>query len=190
MKNLFRMFAAAATLAVSASAARAQAIEGAGVSFSGGTMNYDLSGTGNTPALALRADFPFSSIFRVEAGVVAAKPDQQFGDDPTFIIPEVQLQAQLPLGRVAPYLGAGVGMTRQFESTVNARSDLALSAGAGARVALAQRLAGIVDGRVHAIGDNFAGTTAEVSVGLRWRLGGSPSQTATASAVRTLPALR
>ena len=33
MKNLFRMFAAVAALAVSASAVRAQALDGAGVSF-------------------------------------------------------------------------------------------------------------------------------------------------------------
>ncbi|HEX9937753.1 MAG TPA: outer membrane beta-barrel protein [Longimicrobium sp.] len=188
MQNLFRMFAAAAVLTVAASAAQAQATGGTGVSFSGGTMNYDLSGTGNTPALALRADFPLASVFRLEAGVVAARPDQQFGDDPTFIIPEVQLQAQLPLGRVAPYVGAGIGMTRQFESEVGSNSDVAFSAGAGARVALAQRLAGIVDGRVHAIGSGFTGTTAELSVGLRWRMGGSSAPTASAS--RALPAPR
>ncbi len=91
---------------------------------------------------------------------------------------------------MAPYLGAGVGVTRQFESTVPGRSDVAFSAGAGARVALAQRLAGIVDGRVHGIGTEFTGTTAEVSVGLRWRLGGSSQQVATASAARPLPAPR
>ncbi len=82
MKNFFRMIAAVAALFVTASAAQAQAIDGAGVSFSGGTMNYDLSGVGNTPALALRADFPVSPIFRVEAGVVRPSPTSSSATTP------------------------------------------------------------------------------------------------------------
>ncbi|HEX8244639.1 MAG TPA: hypothetical protein VF541_14130 [Longimicrobium sp.] len=81
-----------------------------GVTFAAGAMNFDLSGTGNTPVGSLRADFPFSRYLGVEAAVAVARPQEQSGTS-TLVFPEVQLQASAPLGPVAPYAGVGWGST-------------------------------------------------------------------------------
>jgi hypothetical protein len=163
---------AAVALGASAAGARAQALGGTGVTVAAGLMNYDLSGTGNTLAIALRVDRPITPVFRVEGSVTGARPGQQFGGDPLLLIPEVQLQAELPLHGLAPYLGLGFGLAYSASGDdVPSRTEMALSGGAGVRAEVSSRLSGVLDGRVHALGSNFAGTTGELTLGLRWRMG-------------------
>jgi hypothetical protein len=45
------------------------------------------------------------------------------------------------------------------------------SGGVGARIGLTDRMGAVVDGRLHEIGTSGRGTTAELTVGLRWTLG-------------------
>ncbi|MFL5540608.1 MAG: outer membrane beta-barrel protein [Longimicrobiaceae bacterium] len=161
--------AAALTLAPPRAGAQAPAPAGPGITLAAGVMNFDLSGTGNTAVGALRADLPLSRVFGVEAAVAVAKPDQQSGSS-TIVFPEVQLQASAPLGTVAPYLGLGVGIYR-LSASGGDNSDVTFSAGAGARIGLTDRLGAVLDGRIHEIGTDFAATTAELTIGLRWRLG-------------------
>jgi hypothetical protein len=174
-KHIRSVAMAVAAIALTGAGARAQALGGTGVTLAAGVMNYDLSGTGNTPVIALRVDRPISPVFRVEGAITGAKPDQQFGGAPLFLIPEVQLQAELPLHGLAPYLGVGLGLSYRASSDgVPSRTEVAFSGGAGTRVSVSSTLAAVLDGRVHALGSNFAGTTAELSLGLRLRMGGNP----------------
>jgi hypothetical protein len=163
----------AAALALSAASAAAQTATpppaGPGITLAAGVMNFDLSGTGNTAVGAIRADFPLSRIFAVEAAVAVAKPDQQFGSS-TIVFPEVQLQASAPLGRIAPYAGVGVGIYR-LSAPGGDNSDVTFSAGVGARMGITDRVGLVLDGRIHEVGTGFNGTTAELTVGVRLRLG-------------------
>ncbi|HKP75440.1 MAG TPA: outer membrane beta-barrel protein [Longimicrobiaceae bacterium] len=163
--------AAAAILAAPAHAQKAppQPFAGPGITLAAGVMNFDLSGTGNTPTFALRADLPLSRIFSLEAAVAGARPNEQSGTS-TILFPEVQLQAGLPLGRITPYAGAGLGIYR-LEGVGGGNSDLTFSGGAGLRAALTERLGVVLDGRVHGIGTDFSASTSELTLGLRWSLG-------------------
>jgi hypothetical protein len=148
-------------------AARAQSVSE--ISLGGGMMDYDLSGVGQTLTLTVRAVAPLSRTFLLEPGIVWARPDLQGGGGATLLIPEVQVQAQLPLGAVlAPYLGAGVGAGLAFAEGDN-EYDVALSAGAGVRIDVGGLLGVVIDGRVHGYGTDFAGSSAELTIGLRLR---------------------
>ena len=160
---------AAAALLAFAAPLRAQSVSA--VSLGGGIMNYDLSGVGNVLALNLRAEAPLSRNFVLEPGVVLSRPKLQGGDDATLLIPEVQGQLQLPLGPVAPYLGAGMGVALGWgpEDRGGFETEVAPSVGAGLRMDYGGLLGFVVDGRVHGMGWDFAGSTTEVTVGVRLR---------------------
>src|SRR3712207_3041719 len=107
----------AAATAVVAGSARAQSVTPPpAFSVNAGAFQYDLAGTGTTPMLAVRADFPLGQVVLVEGSLGFARPEQQFGGRTTMMIPEAQLQVQLPLGRVLPYVGAGGGAALDFRS--------------------------------------------------------------------------
>lgn len=143
------------------------------VSLSGGAFAYDLSGTGTVPMLALRAELPLARFALVEGGLMAARPDQQFGARTTFLAPEAQLQVQLPLagGRVAPFLGVGAGAAfdlreRRFGGT---RADPTVSGAGGVRAWLTEQVGVRAELRVRGIGRGFAGSAAEWTLGASWR---------------------
>lgn len=147
--------------------ARAQSVSE--VSLGGGIMDYDLAGVGQTLTLNARAVAPLSPTFLLEPGIVWARPDLQGVVVATLLIPEVQVQAQLPLGAVlAPYVGAGVGAVLAFAEGDN-EYDLAVSGGAGVRIDAGGLLGLVIDGRVHGYGTDFAGSSAELTIGLRIR---------------------
>lgn len=140
-------------------------------SLGGGIMDYDLAGVGQTLTLNVRAVAPLSRTFTLEPGIVWAKPELQGGGDATLLIPEVQLQANFPLGPVAPYLGLGVGAALAFADDDSGGNDqeIAFSGGAGLRIDAGGLLGFVVDGRVHGFGTEFGGSTAELTLGLRIR---------------------
>ena len=142
------------------------------VSVSAGAFQYDLSGTGTAPMLAVRAEYPLARYALVEGGLTAARPEQQFGRTSTFLAPEAQLQAQLPLGRVAPYIGVGAGAA--FDSRGDAfggtRSDLTVSGAGGLRAQLTEQVGVRAELRVRGIGTGFTGSAAEWTLGAAWRL--------------------
>jgi hypothetical protein len=166
--------AAAAVLVMAPAQAHAQKaapqpFAGPGITLAAGLMGFNLDGSGSTAVSALRADFPLSRVFTIEAAVARGRPEERLGTS-TIYFPEVQLQAGAPLGRVTPYAGAGFGIYRLVGPT-GANSDVTFSGGAGARVALTDRLGVVLDGRVHGIGTDFSARTGELSLGLRLKLG-------------------
>jgi hypothetical protein len=95
-RKAFLIVAVVALIFSAAEQARAQ-----NISISGGLMNYDLSGTGNTASVAVAADWRLIGNWLVEGGLTYARPEQQFNDRTNFFLPEVQIQYQFPKGRLA-----------------------------------------------------------------------------------------
>jgi hypothetical protein len=52
-----------------------------------GAVNFDLSGTGTTPAFSVRVSQALGANLVVEGSLLVATPEQQFGDS-TLIAPE------------------------------------------------------------------------------------------------------
>lgn len=142
------------------------------LSLSYGMFQYDLSGTGDVGMIAVRVERMFAANGLLEAGIAAARPAQQFGDTTTYVIPEVQAQVQLPLGRVAPYLGGGVGVALDFRDEIHGgtQADVTVSAAAGLRAWITERLGARAELRVRGIGRSFAGSAAEWTIGAALRL--------------------
>lgn len=111
------------------------------ISASVGAMQFDASGTGTAPVIALRAAFPIvGSWLLAEGNLSYASLDEQFSNVGTRIgMAEGQLQAQLPLGRVRPYLGAGAGWIHYFNNAPPRATSPTYSAAAGLRVGLSSR---------------------------------------------------
>lgn len=142
------------------------------VSLSAGWFNFDLSGTGDTLAVAVQGTLPISPLVLVEGGLLFARPRQQFGEITTLVVPDIQAQLQWPLGRVAPYIGLGGGAVLDFASddAGGLDSDLAISGAAGARAALTDRLGVRAELRVYGFGTRFTGSGTALTAGLAWRL--------------------
>jgi hypothetical protein len=163
---LLAILAAPALLIAQEPAARRTA-----VSLSYGTFDYDLSGTGNTWMIAARVERPLTRVVLIEGGIVFARPEQQFGDTTTFVIPEVQAQIQIPR-RLAPYLGAGIGLAMDFreEEFGGTLTEVTFSGAVGLRAWLTDRFGARAELRVRGIGTNFAGSVAELTVGAALKL--------------------
>ena len=164
MKN----FVAAALLALTPHVVSAQTA----ISISGGLAQFDLSGTGDTPIIALRVDMPVNRYVIAEAGVAVMWPDQQFGDTTTLWIPELQMQLQRP-GRLAPFVGVGFGgaFDMRDDDDGGTQSDITLSAAAGLRAQVTRVFGLRVELRVRGIGDSFSGSVAEWTAGASFRPG-------------------
>ena len=141
------------------------------VSLSYGVFQFDLSGTGDARMFALRAERMFSRRGLLEGGVVVARPGQQFGDTTTLVIPELQAQLQLGVGRVAPYLGTGVGWAFDFrdEADGGTQHDITMSVAAGLRGWFSDRFGARAELRVRGFGTGFSGSSAEWTGGLALR---------------------
>jgi hypothetical protein len=144
------------------------------VSVNAGAFQFDLSGTGTAPMIAGRAELPINRYFLAEGGLLVARPEQQFGAKSTFLAPEVQLQAQAPLadGRIAPYLGMGVGLAMDLRNSRfgGNRTDPTVSGATGVRYWLTEALGLRAELRVRGVGSGFAGSAAEWTLGTSWRL--------------------
>ena len=140
------------------------------VAVSAGAFQFDLSGVGTAPMLALRGFLPISRIGTLELGVLGARPSQQFGETTTFLAPEAQIQLEWPLGRVAPYLGLGGGVAFDIASKDAGGTDVdpTLSSALGLRARLDERLGVRAELRVRGIGDTFQGSSAEWTLGLTY----------------------
>ena len=103
-------------------------------------------------------------------GFLFARPKLQDGDRASLFAPEAHLQYHWRVGRVAPYAGGGIGFGRQSRDFVRV-TELTLSAAAGARVDLTERVAAIGEFRLRGFERNFTGTTAEWMGGLSFAIG-------------------
>ena len=161
----FVMFA---FVAFGGSAAQAQNLSWGDLSVSAGRMEFDLSGTGHAPTVAVRATRDLSSRVRFEFGGVFAKPEQQFGSS-TLFMPEVQLQYGWNAGRFAPYVGGGAG-TALVTSDFHRDWDPTYSFGGGTTAWFTERLGAKGDFRLRLHEWRATGTSSEISGGLVWRL--------------------
>jgi hypothetical protein len=171
-RTIFLMMTIVGLVLTGVTPARAQSVLApGGISVSSGVFNYDLSGTGNTPAIAVAADWRLIGNWLLEAGLTAARPVQQFGDRTVFIIPEVQVQHEWTLGRLSPFAGGGIGAGIDFRDELfgGARTDLALSAGGGLRAALTDAMGLRGEFLLRGFGRDFSATAAEIRGGVYWR---------------------
>ena len=160
-----------ALVMAAASPAFAQNASWGDVAVSAVMVNYDLSGTGNTSGLAVRTSRRLTPSVSLEFGGVFAKPRQQFGSS-TLFMPEAQLRYNWRAGRVAPYVGGGIG-TALVKSSFHTDWDPTLSIAGGAGVRLTDRLGVTGEFRLRGHEWQMAGTTTELSAGLVWQLPGS-----------------
>jgi len=173
--NLGIMAAAAALIAAPAAASAQSA--GPAVAVTGGMTEYDLSGVGNTAFVGLRAQLPVTGALVIEPGLNYMKYNTQGGSRTSLWMPEVQLQAELPLGAVRPYLGLGAGGAL-ISSGGQRQTELTFSTAAGVRVALGGGWGIGGELRVRAI-DPWTATTADFGLSISRRLGGAvPAATA------------
>lgn len=164
----FKMISAAVAAAVVvAGGGQAQAVAGAALSLSAGARSYD---EGSTLAVALRAEYPVTPSFLIEAAGSVADPVSGVSRSITSLF-EVQAQGQIPGGRVVPYAGIGAGVARVREapsSDEDVRTTL-LSAGAGARIRIRRQLGLVVDARFRRAVEEGSGGHVDVTAGLRYR---------------------
>ena len=170
----------AAILISSASPAQAQDSSWGDLAVSTGRLDFDLNGTGHTYGVAVRAKRHFSPHLALEVGGVLARycgyksvssdeclPSRQEGTTSLFM-PEALLQYRWSMGRVSPYVGGGVGLSRRGGPSLS-RWDPTFSAAVGSAVYLTDRLGITGEFRLRGHGTRFTGTTSEISTGVVWR---------------------
>ncbi len=138
-----------------------------------GVFSYQLAENGVAPMLAVRGNFPISSVLVLEGSVVGSRPDQ-VGRTAMLLAPEVQLQLAMPFERFVPYMGLGVGAVADFggpEEAEGASFNMAISGAVGSRFWLNERIGIQTEYRGRGIGFDFNGTSSEYSLGLAWRPG-------------------
>ncbi|HVE78378.1 MAG TPA: hypothetical protein VNA89_05935 [Gemmatimonadaceae bacterium] len=139
--------------------------------FAAGASQFDLSGTGTTPLVALRLAFEANRYLLLEAGLGAMRPEEQFGRKATCVLREAQVQRQLPGKAFRPYLGAGGGAIVAVEDdSGDTDTELTLSMAGGVRIPLGSGPILVTELRVRGIRSEFTGSAAEWTAGLTWRL--------------------
>ena len=138
------------------------------ITVSGARIDYDLSGTGNAPGLAVRTTRALTSHFSLEFGGIFAKPAQQFGPS-TLFRPEAQRRYPWNAGRVSPYVGGGLGAAL-VKSDFHTDWDPTYAVASGATVWLTNRVGATGEFRLRVHEWRGVGTTSELSGGLTWRL--------------------
>lgn len=136
-----------------------------------GVFSYQLAENGVAPMLAVRGNFPVSSVLVLEGSIVGSRPDQ-VGRTAMLLAPEVQLQLAMPFERFAPYMGLGLGAVVDFggpEEVEGASFNMAISGAVGSRFWLNERIGIQAEYRGRGIGFDFNGTSSEYSLGLAWR---------------------
>jgi hypothetical protein len=148
------------------------------VSLSYGVFEYDLSDVGDVRMAALRVERPLSKYAIAEGGILYARPRTQGGDTTNFFVAELQVQAQLPLPIVTPYIGLGGGVALDFgrerlqATPPNTRraTDPTFSASAGLRSWFTDVLGARTELRVRGIGGEFQGSSSEWTIGVILRV--------------------
>lgn len=142
-----------------------------------GRSSFDLSGTGTAAVGAVRVDYNLSRVFLAEVGLGYSYTHQQLEQNIPYLLPELQLQAQIPTWRVRPYVGAGAGLfidVRSDRSTPYitwidkqpGRGQPAFLLSGGLRAPLTERLGARLDLRVRG---TDGGVTTDVAGGFGWR---------------------
>lgn len=141
------------------------------VSLNTGLFQFDLSGTGWAPMVAVRAATPISHVLLLEGAFTAARPGQQFATT-TYLVPEAQIQLVLPFSGISPYMGLGGGAAFDLrDSDVGGlQADLTISGSLGIKAWLKDALGVQAEIRSRGVELDFTGSTTEYTLGLIWRI--------------------
>lgn len=131
-------------------------------------LDFDLSGTGQTAGVAVRATRDVTPHITFEARGLFAKPEQQFGTS-TIVVPEAYLLYRWPIARWTPFIGAGTGAAA-IRSDLGTDWDATLSVAGGTGFRLTERLGLLGEMRVRGVEWRFVGSIAEWALGLTWRI--------------------
>jgi hypothetical protein len=162
----FKMISAAlAASLLAAGEGHAQAVAGAALSLTAGARSYDV---GSTLVVALRAEYPVTPTFLIEAAGSVGDPVTGASRSMTSVF-ELQAQGQIPGGRLVPYLGLGAALARFDEFGARGTTTALFSAGAGARIGIRRQIGLVADARFRtALGEGSDGHV-DLTVGLRYR---------------------
>jgi len=134
------------------------------VSLLSGASWYDLDARGSGTKVAIRFDLPITPGLRVEPGLGYLGYREGSGERVHQLLPEFQLQLQLPGERFRPYLGGGLGASWE-RGPEGDLTELAVSGGAGLRVLLTPdwRMSG--EARLRGVGP-WGGSMTDVVIGI------------------------
>jgi hypothetical protein len=129
-----------------------------------GPSPYDLSGTGTGFAAALEFNWRPTPGLVIEPGVTYFTYQSQFSEQIHYLMNELSIQGELPLGRARPFLGGGAG----FAQVLNEEDEEAvgtLHAVVGLRVDLSRTWGARAEMRARAVRP-WTGNTLDILFGL------------------------
>lgn len=146
-----------------------------GLGLRAGVSSYDLDGTGTAFVGGPTAFVQIGKLLVVEFGLPVLDYSRSVSGFPgdassrtRFLLPEVSMEVQARIGRVAPYLGAGGGGAIRLNGQVAGGGTLHAAGGVRVRVGAQTRLRGEV--RARAIRP-WSGSTVDFAAGVefaRW----------------------
>jgi hypothetical protein len=140
------------------------------LSAGGGIGLVDFDGRGRAFIIGARLKAPLSPNVFLDVGVAwftYHSPNSSTDTLPDYLLPDVGLAFQAPLGRLHPYLGAGVGLAANLR--VGGDGFLALHAAAGLQVDLWDGWGARLDYRVRSLASPHS-DSREITIGLTKRL--------------------
>ena len=148
-----------------------QAQGGPTLTLAGGSLRYDLQGSGTVGFSAVRVGIPVSSRITIEPGVTVGGLGSRRGGAYPMLIPEVQVQARWSAGSIQPFVGVGVGAFFDLRGNRQGSnlSSTMISGVIGARSQLKSKWNAQAELRARGI-DQFRGNTVELTAGVSRRL--------------------
>lgn len=137
-----------------------------------GAFDYSLREDGRSAMFAARLERDITTRLIGEGGVLYTRVGSPGSRDATnYLVPELQLQAQFRMGRLAPYIGVGGGVALDFRPD-SMHTNGTASASIGFRAWLSELAALRSEFRVRAVagGRDGGGSSRELVVGLLIRL--------------------
>jgi hypothetical protein len=161
--TVLRLGVVAAALITPAAAALGQAGNRMALSLAAGPSPYDLSGTGT--GFAAAAQFSWRPVLGlvIEPGLTYFTYQSQFSERIHYLMNDLSVQGELPLGRVRPFLGGGAGFARVVNDP--GETVATLHAVGGFRVDLNQAWGARAEMRVRAVRP-WTGNTVDFLFGL------------------------
>ncbi len=140
------------------------------LTLAGGSLRYDLQGSGTVGFSAVRVGIPVSRLITIEPGVTVGGLGSRNGQAYPMLIPEMQVQARWRAGQIQPFVGVGVGAFFDLRGNRqgSALSSTMISGVVGARTQLSSKWSAQAEVRARGI-DQFRGNTVELTAGMARR---------------------
>ncbi|MBA3445250.1 MAG: hypothetical protein H0T58_10435 [Gemmatimonadales bacterium] len=149
--TILRLALAGIGLLPPGASALAQAGSHLALSVAAGPSPYDLSGTGTGFAAAMQLSWRPVSGLVIEPGLTYFTYESQFSERIHYLMNELSVQGELPLGQVRPFLGGGAGFARVVSDADENDIVATLHAVGGFRVDLSPTWGGRAEMRVRAV---------------------------------------